>query len=36
MSVYIVDKEKPVKLEQSDYGHFFSDDLYIIDLKGKN
>jgi len=35
MDVYIVENEAPVKLPESDWGHFFSDDLYIIDLKGK-
>jgi hypothetical protein len=35
MDLYIVDNETPVKLQETDYGHFFSDDLYIIDLKGK-
>ena len=35
MDVYHVEDEKPVKLDQSEYGHFYSDDLYIIDLQGK-
>ncbi len=35
MSVYHVEDEKPVKLDPVEYGHFFSDDLYIIDLQGK-
>lgn len=36
MDVYVVENEKPVKLEAPEYGHFYSDDLYIIDLQGKN
>lgn len=32
MDVYHIEDEKPVKLDESEYGHFYSDDLYIIDL----
>lgn len=37
MDMYWVDQaaDKPVKLEKSEWGHFFGEDLYIIDLKGK-
>jgi len=30
-----VDNETPVKIEKEEWGHFYSDDIYIIDLKGK-
>jgi hypothetical protein len=33
--MYHVDNDKPVLLAKEEWGHFFSDDLYIIDLKGK-
>ena len=33
--MYHVDNEKPVALDKEEWGHFFSDDLYIVDLKGK-
>lgn len=35
MSVYVVENDKPVLLPENEWGHFFSDDIYIIDLKGK-
>jgi len=35
MSVYVIENQKPVQLTEIDYGHFFSDEIYIIDLKGK-
>ena len=35
MQVYVVVDDKPQVLPKEDYGHFFSDELYIIDLKGK-
>lgn len=35
MDVYHVDEGKPVKLDKSEFGHFFSEDLYIMDLQGK-
>ena len=38
MDVYYVDQEagQSVALDQGEWGHFYSEDLYIIDLKGKN
>jgi hypothetical protein len=37
MHVYWVDRsaDKPVELDKSEWGHVYSEDLYIIDLKGK-
>ena len=37
MEVYWVDQEndKPVPLDKGEWGHVYSDELYIIDLKGK-
>lgn len=35
MVVYIVENEQPKLLPKEEWGHFFSDELYIIDLKGK-
>eukprot|EP00347_Sterkiella_histriomuscorum_P023803 403333332 len=35
MQVYVVENDKPVALSESEWGHFFADDIYIIDLKGK-
>ncbi len=35
MNVYYIADDKPVLMKESEYGHFYSDDLYIIDLKGK-
>ena len=37
MSVYYVDPSqgKPVLLDKSEWGHVYSEDIYIIDLKGK-
>jgi len=38
MDMYWVDQvqDKPVALDKSEWGHVYSDELYIIDLKGKN
>ena len=33
--MHVVENEKPVELEKEEWGHFFSDELYIVDLKGK-
>lgn len=33
--MYHVEDDNPVLLNKSEWGHFYSDDLYIIDLKGK-
>lgn len=37
MKVYYCNQaeEKPVELDKAEWGHVYSDDLYIIDLKGK-
>ncbi len=35
MKVFHVDTGKPVEVKAEEWGHFFSDELYIIDLKGK-
>jgi hypothetical protein len=35
MAVYVVENNQPVKLTEEEYGHFFAEDIYIIDLKGK-
>ena len=35
MDVYVVYEGAPVKLHENDHGHFFSDEVYIIDLIGK-
>jgi hypothetical protein len=35
MKVYHVDNEKPEELKAEEWGAFFSEELYIIDLKGK-
>jgi hypothetical protein len=35
MNVYHVEDDKPVPLPKNEWGHFYSDDLYIVDLKGK-
>ena len=35
MELFVVQEGKPVKLEKTDYGSFFSDEIYILDLKGK-
>ena len=36
MDVMLVKEGKPEPLEKSEWGHFFSDELYIVDLKGKD
>lgn len=36
MKVHCVYEGQPVELAQDDWGHFYSEQLYIIDLKGKN
>lgn len=37
MEMFWVDQaaDKPVPLEKAEWGHVYSDELYIIDLKGK-
>lgn len=35
MDVYVIVDEKPLKLDPAEHGFFYSDDIYIIDLKGK-
>jgi len=37
MQMYWVDQaaDKPVAIDKSEWGHVYSDELYIIDLKGK-
>ncbi len=35
MKVFHIDNEKPTELKPEEFGSFFSDDLYIIDLQGK-
>jgi hypothetical protein len=32
--MFIVENDKPEALPHEDWGHFFSEDLYIVDLKG--
>jgi len=34
-NVVVDDNNKLVELTQEEFGHFFHDDIYIIDLKGK-
>jgi hypothetical protein len=38
MDMYWVDQaaDKPVPLDKAEWGHVYSDELYIVDLKGKN
>mmetsp|Transcript_3407 Transcript_3407/g.2374 ORF Transcript_3407/g.2374 Transcript_3407/m.2374 type:complete len:85 (-) Transcript_3407:1079-1333(-) len=35
MKVFVVEGDKPVELPREDWGSFFSENLYIIDLQGK-
>ena len=35
MAVYVVENNQPILLPENEWGHFYSDDIYIIDLKGK-
>jgi hypothetical protein len=35
MKVFHVDNGKPVEVKQEEWGHFFGEEIYIIDLKGK-
>jgi hypothetical protein len=35
MSMFHVSDDKPNLMAESEWGHVFSDDLYIVDLKGK-
>jgi len=34
MTVFHVDNGEPVVVPENEWGHFYSDDIYIIDLKG--
>ena len=34
MDIYVVEDEKPVKIPENEHGFSFSDEIYILDLKG--
>jgi hypothetical protein len=35
MDVHRIDGDTPVAIPKEEFGHFFSDEVYTIDLKGK-
>jgi hypothetical protein len=35
LSIFVVENGKPVELAKKEHGHFFAEEIYIIDLKGK-
>lgn len=35
MQVFLVREGQPVEVDQSEWGHFFSNEIYILDLKGR-
>lgn len=34
MRVFVVEDGQPVQLKEAEYGHFYAEDIYIIDLQG--
>lgn len=36
MDVHVIQDDKIVAVPKEEWGHFFGDELYLIDLKGKN